>query len=96
MAVDRDKARIQCIVDGVVQGVGFRMFVHRVARELGLVGYVRNANDARVEVVAEGPRPAIEKLIDLVERGPSMAQVIEIDLEWGTPTGEFTDFTIRR
>ena len=88
--------RIQCAIDGFVQGVGYRMFAQRAARELGLAGYVRNLADGRVEVVAEGPRAAVEKLIGLVERGPSMSRVTEVELEWGIPTGDFTDFTIRR
>ena len=58
-------------VAGRVQGVGFRYFVARTARGLGLSGYVRNLPDGTVEVAASGDRAALESLAALLEKGPT-------------------------
>ena len=88
-------ARLAGTVTGMVQGVSFRWFVQRRAADLGLVGYVRNHSDGSVEFVAEGPRDALERLLDAVRVGPSEALVENIVTQWSTPTGEFYRFEIR-
>jgi acylphosphatase len=62
-------------VTGHVQGVGFRWFVARHARSLGLSGYARNLEDGRVEVVATGDEPALVRLEELLQSGPANAHV---------------------
>ena len=57
-----DLATVHIYASGRVQGVGFRYFVTRRAAELGITGFVRNTSDGRVEVRAEGPKPALETL----------------------------------
>ncbi|MDR7417498.1 MAG: acylphosphatase [Armatimonadota bacterium] len=79
---------------GRVQGVGFRDFVYRQAVPLGVAGFVRNLPDHRVEVVAEGPRPGVEALIDAIRKGPSGASVREVEVVWEAPQGE-SRFLIR-
>jgi acylphosphatase len=59
----------------MVQGVGFRWFVARHARTLGLVGYARNLPDGRVEVVVSGPEESLPQLEQLLRAGPAHAQV---------------------
>jgi acylphosphatase len=86
--------RLRAFVRGDVQGVAFRWFVQREASGLGLRGWVRNRMDGRVEVLAEGDRPALEGLTRLLSRGPRMARVDGVDSEWGTATGEFSGFRI--
>lgn len=66
------------VVDGMVQGVGFRYFVRRRALELGLAGSVRNLPDGRVEVLASGERVATDHLEAALWRGPSMARVTNV------------------
>jgi len=66
-------------ITGHVQGVGFRWFVARHARSLGLSGFARNLVDGRVEVVATGEEPALAQLEGLLRRGPASAQVIGVD-----------------
>ena len=61
-----EQARLTAWVSGRVQGVGMRWWIRSRALELGLVGWARNADDGRVEVVAEGARDAAEKLLDLL------------------------------
>ncbi|NER81442.1 MAG: acylphosphatase [Leptolyngbya sp. SIO1D8] len=56
--------RIQIIVHGRVQGVGFRYNTHAKASQLGLTGYVRNRPDGTVEIVAEGTSQSIQHLLE--------------------------------
>jgi acylphosphatase len=67
------------LISGVVQGVGFRWFVARHARSLGLVGYARNLPDGRVEVVVSGPEEALPALEQLLRSGPANAQVERVE-----------------
>ena len=66
------------VIDGLVQGVGFRYFVRRRALALGLSGSVRNLPDGRVEVLAAGERSATDHLEAELWRGPSMAKVTDV------------------
>jgi acylphosphatase len=82
------------VVSGMVQGVGFRWFVARHARSLGLAGYARNLPDGRVEVVVSGPDEALPALERLLRAGPANAQVegVERYSEPGpVPTGNSFD-----
>ena len=64
------------LVSGMVQGVGFRWFVARHARALGLSGYARNLPDGSVEVVAEGgDEAALARLEERLRAGPAHARV---------------------
>ena len=69
----------QFTVAGHVQGVGFRWFVARHARSLGLSGYARNLEDGRVEVVATGEEPALARLEQLLRSGPANARVTGVE-----------------
>lgn len=90
------EARLHATVQGRVQGVGFRHFVISRARELGVSGHVRNHwNEETVEVVAEGPRAALEQLLSFLREGPRAAFVTHVSVEWLPPTGDFTRFEVR-
>ena len=67
------------LVSGLVQGVGFRWFVARHARSLGLAGYARNLPDGRVEVVVAGSEEAVPALERLLRAGPANAQVERVE-----------------
>lgn len=82
-------------VDGMVQGVGFRFFVYRVATRLGLTGYVANAYDGSVEIEVEGDRSLIEELIKDVKIGPRAAHVTNVSIEWKQSQGRFRNFDVR-
>ena len=70
------------VVAGLVQGVGFRWFVARHARGLGLAGYARNLADGRVEVVATGSEPAaLARLEELLRAGPAHARVDSVEAQ---------------
>ena len=89
------EARCRAFVLGVVQGVGFRYFVLDAASAVGAVGWVRNLRDGRVELVAEGSRPALEGLLTQVRQGPRAGRVDRVDETWEQPTGEFRDFRLQ-
>lgn len=86
--------RVHMIVNGDVQGVGFRAFVHAVALPLGVKGWVRNIDSGDVEVMAEGLRSDLESLVLSVKRGPAHATVDGVLINWLPATGEFSDFRI--
>lgn len=89
-----DRVRGHVWVTGVVQGVGFRYFAQRAARTLGVSGFARNLLDGRVELVAEGPRPAVDQFVARVRRGPSGSVIDAMHVEWETPSGA-VEFVIR-
>jgi acylphosphatase len=70
---------VKFVVSGLVQGVGFRWFVARHARTLGLTGYARNLPDGRVEVVVSGPEEALPALEKVLRSGPANAQVAAVE-----------------
>jgi acylphosphatase len=89
------RARLEAVASGRVQGVGYRYFVRDAAQRLGLSGWVANLPDGRVRCVAEGPRPDLERLLRLLERGPNGASVTSVDSSWMVATGHFDRFAIR-
>ena len=83
------------LVSGIVQGVGYRSFAVRAAHARGLMGWVRNLPDGRVEVLAEGDDHALTGLREDLERGPYGAAVRDVH-EAETPvSGRFTGFDVR-
>ena len=91
-----DLASVRVIVYGYVQGVFFRAFASRRARELGLTGYVCNLPGREaVEVQAEGGRKQLEKLIDCLKLGPPTARVGKVVTKWSEYTGNYSGFSIR-
>jgi len=87
--------RVEILVSGVVQGVGFRYFTRRMAKEIGVSGYVMNLKDGRVFIVAEGTDEQIEKFISTVRHGPQFAVVKNTEISKKNAAGEFSDFKIR-
>ncbi|MDP2735251.1 MAG: acylphosphatase [bacterium] len=81
------------LVEGRVQGVGFRFFVERAAQSLGLKGYVRNLPDGRVEVYAVGGQNLLEQLRRQLESGPSASRVERVQ-EQAAPVKELESFSI--
>jgi acylphosphatase len=95
--VSSETARAHIWVKGRVQGVGFRAFVEYSARKIGeLTGWVRNVGYDTVEAIAEGERETVERLIEAMKQGPRGSRVDEAKVEWETPTGEFSEFGVRR
>lgn len=87
--------RLNAIVTGRVQAVGYRNFAWKAARNLPVLGYVRNLPDGNVEVVAEGPHAALEALLEKLHKGPLLSRVIDVRTEYASATGEFNEFVVR-
>ena len=87
--------RLEAIVRGRVQGVGFRVFVVTEAMKLGLRGWVANVPNGAVRCVAEGDRPALEALLARLREGPPAAAIEAVLTAWPPATGEFQTFSVR-
>jgi acylphosphatase len=92
----KPEGRARILVSGRVQGVGFRWFTVEAATSLGLAGTVRNLPGGDVEIVAEGSRALIERLIAAARSGPPGAVVLEVQVAWETPTGDYAAFHTAR
>ena len=86
--------RVRLLVSGRVQGVWYRDTCARVARALGVKGWVRNLPDGSVQVVAEGARDEVDALLEWCHDGPPRADVTGIDVVDELPAGE-RDFRVR-
>lgn len=78
------------IIIGRVQGVGFRFYMQRKARELGLTGWVRNRHDGRVEAMIQGGSEAVEAMTAWARRGPPSAMVTDVKIADGS--GDYATF----
>ena len=85
----------RAVVSGRVQGVGFRFFAERAAKKAGVLGWVRNLPDGRVETVVEGSDDAVERYLSELRRGPLGSRVTDVAVEDG-PGGNFDSFEITR
>lgn len=90
------KASCEINCSGIVQGVGMRPFVYRIAVKWGLTGYILNLGDAGVRIVVEGEKRAIENFIDdLKTEKPPMAKYEKINTNWKPYEGRFKTFNIK-
>jgi acylphosphatase len=85
---------VRAHVVGHVQQVGYRQSCRQVARSLGLVGWVRNLVDGRVEVFAQGEADNVDRLITWLWSGPAMAVVVGVESEIVAPDTTLRDFFI--
>jgi acylphosphatase len=90
-----EAVRMTAWVRGHVQGVGFRWWARSRALELGLAGAATNLADGRVEVVAEGPRNACERLLGHLRSGATPGRVDSVVERWSSFGGTFTGFVER-
>lgn len=87
--------RVRLIIRGRVQGVFYRASTRETAKKLGVVGWVRNLEDGSVEIVAEAGEGSLERFIDWCRTGPPDAGVSDVEVESESPSGLFSDFTIK-
>ncbi len=88
-------AAIEVLVEGGVQGVGYRAFAQRRARERGLTGYAVNLHDGRVKIRAEGSREMLDAYVRDLESGPPLAQVERVSVAELPYTGRYREFSVR-
>lgn len=88
--------RAHLIIEGRVQGVGYRANTRRMANRLNLKGWVRNLRNGDVEIVVEGPEVELNMLIAWCYRGPTSSYVSKISIDKSEASGEFDSFTTKR
>jgi acylphosphatase len=88
-------ARVDAIVRGRVQGVGFRYFAWREAQDLDLEGWVANEPDGSLRCLAQGPRQRVEAFLQRLEDGPAAAIVERVSVSWMTASGPLGPFSVR-
>lgn len=84
----------RAIVSGRVQMVSYRAFVQKHAERLALQGCVFNRTDGSVEVVAQGHRENLERLLEFMRKGPFLAKVSSMKVEWREPQEAYAGFEI--
>lgn len=85
---------VHLLIDGDVQGVGYRYFARSVANKHNLTGFVKNLPDGKVEAALEGEQENIVKAVDELRRGPHSGTVSSIDMQWKDPTSFYASFNI--
>ena len=78
---------VHLYIHGRVQGVFFRATAQKTAEELGLSGWVRNCEDGSVEAHAEGDRKSLDRFVDWCRKGPALAKINEVDVNWVSAEG---------
>jgi len=91
---NKQNERLHAFVQGSVQGVGFRFFVYQTGLNLQLHGWVRNRINGNVEILAEGSREKLNTLLREIRKGPQMAQIVKVDVEWQKSRNDLPPFTI--
>lgn len=87
-------SEVHAFVSGKVQGVAYRDFVQRCAKSLELTGWVKNGDDGRVEVLAQGLPENLKKFVELLHEGSVLSSVESVSVDWKTPAEHFDDFSV--
>ena len=87
--------RVHVFYAGRVQGVGFRITAEETARSLGVVGWVKNLRDGRVELVAEADQATLERFLEEIRSGPMKNFITQVEISWSSATETFDEFEIR-
>lgn len=82
------------IISGFVQGVGYRQFVKKTARNLNINGWARNIDHGRVEAGLAGPKEKIEEALKMLKKGPFLAEVKDVQIEWEDKEPDLNGFEI--
>lgn len=80
-----DSMTLRVMIEGLVQGVGYRAWAVQHASQRGLTGWVRNRTDGSVEALFSGPKAMIDAMLVLCREGPSMANVMSVAHEPAEP-----------
>ncbi|MCW8802989.1 MAG: acylphosphatase [Ignavibacteriaceae bacterium] len=89
------EVRAEIVVNGLVQGVGYRYFVVSEAQKLGLKGFTQNLYSGEVFTVVEGEKAIVEEMVKKIRVGPMHASVKSCKVDWQEPKNEFTVFEVK-
>ena len=95
MKGETGRCRAHLIMQGRVQGVGYRAFTQREAMKRQLCGWVANLPDGRVEAEAEGEQPQVLELIERLKAGPTFSRIEHIEIDWMDALSNEDQFVIR-
>ncbi|MBU0520028.1 acylphosphatase [bacterium] len=87
---------VHLLIEGRVQGVGFRYFALKCAQKLNVTGWVRNNFDGTVEIEVEGDRSAVEEYIAKIKLGPTWGNVKDLSVEYKSYEGKYSSFEVTR
>jgi acylphosphatase len=88
--------QLHVLFSGTVQGVGFRYTTQRLAQTMSVRGWVRNFNDGRVEMLAQGEKALLNKFLQRLQNGALAANIEKVECDWSQPTEPLTGFEVRR
>jgi len=86
--------QIHAFASGRVQGVNFRYYTYRKATQLNLKGYARNLDDGRVEILAQGSRDDLDRLIEFIKSNPGLSFITDLKIGWEETKTELSEFCI--
>lgn len=89
------KSCVHVIISGRVQGVWFRASTKQKAKQLKIFGWVKNNPEGTVEAVFEGEENSIKDILDWCHRGPPLAKVTNVEINYREPSNDFGDFLIK-
>ncbi len=89
-----ERRRVKVYYTGYVQGVGFRYTVRKLAMGYEVVGVVRNLDDGRVELIAEGERVELDQFLQVIRDSEVGRFIRSEDISWSEPTGKMQGFHI--
>lgn len=89
------KGRAHIFIEGNVQGVFYRSWTHKTAKELGLNGFVNNMEDGRVEALFEGDKEKVSEMVEKCKQGSEASKVTHIDVIWEEPKEDYNDFVVK-
>ena len=89
------KKRVHAYYAGRVQGVGFRLTAEESAAPLGVVGWIKNLRDGRVELVGEAEEEALAQFLEALRTGPMRNFIERVEVTWSAATDDFEQFEIK-
>lgn len=89
------KKRIHAYYTGRVQGIGFRITAEEAARDMGVLGWVKNLRDGRVELVAEAEEETLKRFVEEIRNGPLKNFIKQVEISWSNASDTFDEFEIR-
>ncbi|MDX1521145.1 MAG: acylphosphatase [Anaerolineae bacterium] len=89
------QTRVRILLEGRLQGANFRLNAQSQAQSLGLVGFVRNLTDGRIEIEAQGDESSVEQMLNWVQEEPHSSQIRSIMFRYDEPVNRYNDFTVR-
>jgi len=86
--------RVHLLIEGEVQGVGFRAFVKRKAEQKQVTGSVKNLENGKVEIIMQGNEEDINSMIETCKKGPPWARVSNVNVDWNNKVENYKEFKI--